>query len=75
MKMHAQEKRVVSSYGPNIPSKVLQKGTLKYFPKSDLSWFFYLQFYVVQDLATRGRGELLSDFLGIYFRFLYKQKL
>ena len=75
MKIHAQEMRVVSSYGPNSTSKVLQKGTLKYFPKSELSWFFYLQFYVVQDVATRGSGELLSDFLGKYFRFLYKQKL
>ena len=75
MKMHAQEMRVVSSYGPNIQSKVLQKHTLKYFPKSDLSWFFCLQFYVVLDLATRGSGELLSDFLGKYFRFLYKQEL
>ena len=75
MKMHAQEKRVVLSYGPNILSKVLQKGTLKYFPKSDLSLFFCLQFYVVQDLATGGSGELWSDFLAQYFRLLYKQKL
>ena len=43
--MHAQDIRVVSSYGPNIGN-----------------------------LATRGSGELLSDFLGKYFKFLYKQK-
>ena len=73
--MQAQEMREVSAYGRNILSKVLQKHTLKYFPKSELSWFFCLQFYVVQDSATRGSGELSSDFLGKYFRFLYKQKL
>ena len=65
MKMRAQEMRVVSCYGSNITYKVLQKRTLKYFPKSELSWFLCLQFYVVQDLANRGSSELLSDFLGI----------
>ena len=42
---------------------------------SELFWNYYLQFYVVQDLATRGSCELLSDFLGKYFKFLFKQKL
>ena len=65
--------RAVSSYGSNITWKVKQRRPLKYFPKSELSWFFYIQFYVVQDLATRGSSDLLSDFLGKYFRFRYKQ--
>ena len=32
-------------------------------------------FYVVQDLAIRGSGDLSSDFVGKYFRFLHEQKL
>ena len=75
MKMRAQEMRVVSSYGPNITLKVLQRRSLKYWAKGKKFWFFYLQFYVVQDLATRGSSELWSDFLAQYFKFLYEQKL
>ena len=75
MKMRAQEMRVVSSYGPNITLKVLQRHSLKYWAKGKKFWFFYLQFYVVQDLATRGSSELWSDFLAQYFKFLYEQKL
>ena len=67
--------RVVSYYGSNIPLKVLYSSKHEYFPKHELSWFFNVKFYVVLDMATRGSIELLSEFLGKYFRFLYKQKL
>ena len=54
--------RVVSSYGSNIPLKVLYSFMHEYFPKSKLFCYFSLQFYVVQDFATRGTSELYSDF-------------
>ena len=66
MKMRAQEMRVVSSYGPNITLKVLQRRSLKYWAKGKKFWFFYLQFYVVS-------YEVI--FLAQYFKFLYEQKL
>ena len=75
MEVRAQEMRVVSSYGPNITLKVLQRRSLKYWAKGKKFWFFFLQFYVVQDLATRGSSELWSEFLAQYLMFLYEQKL
>ena len=67
MEVRAQEMRVVSSYGPNITLKGVQRRSLKYWAKGKIFSVFYLHFYVVQDLATRGSGEPRSDFLAEYF--------
>ena len=49
-----------SSYRSNITEKVLQSPTLKYLHKNELSWFFYPQFYIVQDLSTGAAVKLFQ---------------
>ena len=62
-----REMRVVPSYGPNIPSKVLKKPKPRIFSSRQNILIFYLQFYVVQDVATRGSSELIGDLLSSIF--------
>ena len=40
--------------------------TLKYWAQGKISWFFYLQFYLFHDSATRGSSELIGDFLEVH---------
>ena len=59
--------RVLPSYGPNIPSKVLLKPKPRILSSRQDILIFYLQFYVVQDVAARGSSELIGDFLSSKF--------
>ena len=67
--------KLVPNYLWNIPQQLRSSGIFWYCPSWDLKDFLSFLLYVVQYLATRGSGELLRDFLGKYFRLLYKQKL
>ena len=62
-----REIRVMPSYGPNIPSKVLLKPKPRIMSSRQDILIFYLQFYVIQDFATRGSNELIVDFLSSIF--------
>ena len=75
MKMCAQEMRVVPKYYLKKLYNFCLIKNLKYWAKGKIFWFFYLQFYVVQDLATRGSSELVSNFLIQYFRLFINEKL
>ena len=59
--------KVVTSHGTNIPSKVLLKPKPRILSSRQDILIFYLQFYVVQDVATRGSSELIGDFLSSIF--------
>ena len=58
-----REMRVLPSYGPNIPSKVLLKPKPRILSSRQDILIFYPQFYVVQDVATKVSSELIGDFL------------
>ena len=62
-----REMRVVLKYYLNNPLQLLFNEKPRILSSRQDVLIFYLQFYVVHDVATRGSSELIGDFLSSIF--------